>query len=74
MSTTAHRETATLYAFPSGGRANRGGSRKGAPAHPPPAKIAQAECGSGWYHEAAVEEAERASVLARGVRLCTERV
>jgi len=74
MSTTAHRETAMLYAFPSGGRASRGGNRKGAPEHLPPAKIAQAECGSGWYHEAAVEEAERASVLARGVRLFTERV
>jgi hypothetical protein len=74
MPMTAHRDTATIYAFPSGGRASRGGNRKGEPAHPPPAKIAHAECGSGWYHEAAVEEAEHASALARGVRLFPDRI
>lgn len=75
MATTTHRDSAKVYAFPPGGRASRGGShRKGVPAQPTPAKVVESECGSGWYHEAAVAEAEHASALAKPVRLFTDRI
>jgi hypothetical protein len=55
MTTDLHRPTAKIYPFPAGGRAGQAG-RPVAPAASPQACAA----GSGWYHEAAIqEEAER---------------
>lgn len=73
MSTTTHRDTATIYKFPSGGRASRSRARSLKPMDAP--KLAEVEYGSGygcWYHDAAVEE-EHAEALARTIRLLPDR-
>ena len=62
MNTNFYRESATIYEFPAGGRAAFGSLRD---ASKPAADITslcvpKTVFGSGWYHEAAVEEAERA--------------
>lgn len=74
MTTTTHREAAKIYEFPSGGRASRNRASASSSAHPASPKTAKAEYGSGWYHDDAIEEAEHATVLARPVRLFTDRV
>lgn len=59
MNETAQRESAKIYQFPAGGRGSKSTSRG------PQGKIkelsaqyAVADCGSGWYHDAAVRDAE----------------
>ncbi|GJD57913.1 DUF2735 domain-containing protein [Methylobacterium dankookense] len=55
MNTDFHRTSAKIYQFPVGGRA--GQTQREAAAQPAPRSCA---IGSGWYHEAAIqEEAER---------------
>jgi len=75
MTTQLHRPTAKIYAFPAGGRAGRSGRRPGAktPAPQTSPLVTEAEFGSCWYHEAAVEEAEQAPKLASPMRLLTDR-
>ncbi len=66
MSTELHRPTAKIYTFPSGGRApppryqtaSKPSSRTTSARAVHDEQIVRAEYGSGWYHEAAVEEAE----------------
>ena len=59
MSTGLHRQTATIYTFPSGGRAPPPRFRD---SHKPTARTAQnerltrVEYGDCWYHDAAVAE------------------
>jgi hypothetical protein len=61
MTTSSHRESAKIYQFPSGGRTSLRASGEPAEATAELAsrRVAKTACGSGWYHEAAIEEAER---------------
>jgi hypothetical protein len=73
---TTHRPSAQIYAFPAGGRprAHSLEQHSGAAviASLAAARAARSEqitdsrsdCGSGWYHEAAVREAEALAALA----------
>jgi uncharacterized protein DUF2735 len=61
MTTNSDRESAKIYQFPAPRRfaANQRDETKAA-ATLTPQQVVKAEVGSGWYHEAAIEEAERA--------------
>jgi hypothetical protein len=58
MTTNSDRESAKVYQFPSRGRfaANQRHETKPLTSQ----QVVKAAVGSGWYHEAAIEEAERA--------------
>ena len=64
MTTNIYGHTAKIYQFPAGGKAGIGERREKAkpiarlPKHSQ--QFADAAAGSGWYHEAAIQEAERA--------------
>ncbi len=73
MTTTTLRDSAKIYEFPAAGRTSRNRASTRGAAHPASPKFAKAEYGSGWYHDAAVEEAERASESARPVRHFVDR-
>jgi hypothetical protein len=62
MTENTARETATIYQFPIRDRAVRVAQRESQKkiADLASAGIASAEFGSGWYHQAAIEEAEQA--------------
>ncbi len=60
MNTDLHRPTAKIYQFPVGGRT--GQARTVAPATSPQVCTA----GSGWYHEAAIQEEAERNRLPRG--------
>ena len=62
LTASAYRESATIYQFPKGGRAALGGRRDEANAAETLAvsRIARAASGGAWYHEEAVQQAERA--------------
>jgi hypothetical protein len=57
------RQTAKIYAFPVGGRASVGPRHAGGkPQASRPAidlKVTPTEAGSGWYHDAAIQDAKR---------------
>lgn len=61
MTAGLQRESAKIYQFPSRGRMAAGGRREDAK----PAleltlpRASRVEYGSGWYHEAAIQEAEQ---------------
>jgi hypothetical protein len=57
-----YRESAKIYQFPAGGRAAFGGRRHEAKAAADftALRVANVALGSAWYHEAAVQDAERA--------------
>ena len=62
MTASSYRESAKIYQFPSGGRAALGGRRDEAKtvesfAGP---RISRVSSGAAWYHEEAVQNAERA--------------
>jgi hypothetical protein len=61
MNTNPHRDTAKIYAFPPKGRAAENELREKAKNVADVASLRMAEiaCDSGWYHEAAIEEAIR---------------
>ena len=61
MTTNSDRESARIYQFPARGRfaANVQRDEKPAASLTSP-QVVKAAVGSGWYHEAAIEEAERA--------------
>jgi hypothetical protein len=62
MTTNIHRESAKIYQFPSRISTTVDGHRdevKSATTLTSP-RVAEAASGSGWYHDAAVKEAERA--------------
>jgi hypothetical protein len=61
MNTNFHQGSAKIYQFPVGGRsgvATRQDGAKGAIDSATP-RVHEAACGSGWYHEAAIEEANQ---------------
>jgi hypothetical protein len=61
MNTNFAQATAKIYQFPVGGRAAIG-PRQNAPKSTidiTTPRVNEAVCGSGWYHEAAIEEAKR---------------
>jgi hypothetical protein len=57
------RQTAKIYSFPVGGRASvgpRGGAIKSQPSRADlQATVTPTEAGSGWYHDAAIQDAKR---------------
>jgi hypothetical protein len=60
MNTNFYRESATIYEFPAGGRAAFGSLRDASkPAAVTSLRVPKTVFGSGWYHEAAVQEAEQ---------------
>jgi hypothetical protein len=61
MTTNSDRESANIYQFPARGRfaANQRDETKPT-ATLTSQQVVKAAVGSGWYHEAAIEEAERA--------------
>jgi hypothetical protein len=68
MTTSFHRGSATIYQFPARVRPDLGSHREEAEAsenltapNPTSLRVAQAAFGSAWYHEEAVQDAERAS-------------
>jgi uncharacterized protein DUF2735 len=65
MTASSYRESATIYHFPKGGRAALGGRRDESKAAEPLAasRIARVAGGGAWYHEEAVQKAERARKL-----------
>jgi hypothetical protein len=62
MTTNIYDHTAKIYRFPAGGKAGIGERREQMKsiADLKPQQFADAAAGSGWYHEAAIQEAERA--------------
>jgi hypothetical protein len=62
MTASSYRESATIYQFPKGGRAALGGRRDEANTAEKLAvpRTARVTSGSAWYHEEAVQQAERA--------------
>jgi hypothetical protein len=62
MNTSPGQGSARIYQFPAGGRAALGGRRREEfkpVTEQTSARVSEAACGSGWYHEAAIQEAER---------------
>ena len=62
MNTNVSQGSARIYQFPAGGRAALGGKRREQfkpLAEQPSVRVNEAASGSGWYHEAAILEAER---------------
>jgi Protein of unknown function (DUF2735) len=51
--------SATIYQFPARGRF-AAADRRNEAAKIPTSRMAQTACGSAWYHEEAIEQAERA--------------
>jgi hypothetical protein len=67
MTTSFHRESAKIYQFPARVRPALGGYQEAKAGENPSApkaaslRVADAAFGGAWYHEEAVEDAERAS-------------
>ncbi|ACL59373.1 DUF2735 domain-containing protein [Methylobacterium nodulans] len=60
MTTAPRRETAKIYQFPVRGRTDQGGRRPETTSTERSAyRFADAAFGSGWYHDAAIQDAER---------------
>jgi Protein of unknown function (DUF2735) len=61
MTTTFNRETAKIYTFPKRPRTADSGRRETSTAtiEAMPVRLATTACGEAWYHEAAVEDADR---------------
>ena len=62
MTANIYGHTAKIYQFPAGGKAGLGDGREQVKpiADLKPQRFVDAAGGSGWYHEAAIQEAERA--------------
>ena len=67
MTTSLYRGSAKIYQFPAGARPALGGHREEtrfsgnvSALNPTPARVAKVVSGSAWYHEEAIQEAERA--------------
>ena len=61
MNTSLNHGSAKIYQFPAGGRAALGGRRQEeakAASDLGSLRVSEAACGSGWYHEAAIQDAE----------------
>ena len=60
MKANAIRESATIYQFPVGGRAALGGHPLEANPTGSLARVAKVAASGAWYHEEAMQEAQRA--------------
>lgn len=60
MTIGLHRETAKIYEFPVRGRAGVIARQEAAAAEAKTPRLPQTSFGSGWYHDAAIADAERA--------------
>jgi uncharacterized protein DUF2735 len=62
MTANSHRGSAKIYQFPAGGRAGLGSRADAARsvAEFAASRVAKVASGSAWYHEEAVQSAERA--------------
>jgi hypothetical protein len=63
MNTSLNHGSAKIYQFPAGGRAALGGRRQEeatAASDLSSLRVSEAACGSGWYHEAAIQESKPA--------------
>jgi uncharacterized protein DUF2735 len=62
MTEISNRETAKIYEFPTRARATKSVHQENRKrvADLGSMRVAYAECGSGWYHEAALQDAEPA--------------
>ena len=62
MTANSNRGSAKIYQFPAGGRAGVGSRADAARlvAEFAASRVARVACGSAWYHEEAVQSAERA--------------
>jgi len=63
MNTSFNHGSAKVYQFPAGGRAALGAHRHEeakAVADSASQRVSEAACGSGWYHEAAIQESKPA--------------
>jgi hypothetical protein len=60
MAESVLRESARIYQFPIRDRAVKASHREGQRVADLAARLPNTEFGSGWYHEAAVQEAEQA--------------
>lgn len=59
MNTGLNRGTARIYQFPVGGRATGSQIRhEETPSADPATAVSDVACGSGWYHEAAIQESK----------------
>jgi hypothetical protein len=61
MNASLNHGSARIYQFPAGGRAALGGRRyeeSKSAAEPGPTPVDAVACGSGWYHEAAIQDSE----------------
>jgi hypothetical protein len=60
MNTSLNHGSAKIYQFPAGGRAALGGRRyeETKPTAEPGPRVNEVACGSGWYHEAAIQESK----------------
>jgi len=59
MNPSFHQGSAKIYQFPVGGRASLGIRRNETPSIADAPRVTEVACGSGWYHEAAIEDAKR---------------
>jgi Protein of unknown function (DUF2735) len=62
MNTSLNHGSAKIYQFPPGGRAAFGGRRHEetkAAADTGSSRVSEAACGGSWYHEAAIQEANK---------------
>ena len=55
MTENVQRETAKIYQFPVKARAGKASQQSD-----PPSRLAPVEFGSGWYHDAAIQDADQA--------------
>jgi Protein of unknown function (DUF2735) len=63
MNSSLNQGTAKIYQFPAGGRSALGGRRcdDTKPAvESGSSRVSEVACGSGWYHEAAIQESKPA--------------
>ena len=63
MAANLHEGSAKIYQFPKGGRAAFGGNRQdavAASADVASPQVPRTVAGSGWYHEEAIQQAQRA--------------
>jgi hypothetical protein len=58
MNPSFQQGSAKIYQFPVGGRASLGFRRTETPIADAP-RVTEAACGGAWYHEAAIEDANR---------------
>jgi Protein of unknown function (DUF2735) len=59
MNPSFHQGSAKIYQFPVGGRASLGIHRNDTASVADTPRVTETICGSGWYHEAAIEDAKR---------------